>query len=303
MKDTRIYSLPRSSALFVGVALIAACAASAKAGPNANGALVIHAAPQITYSSDGQPCDSAFVDSCSDLVIDTEPRDNLVVYVTAAFPASSSPSLAGVTFALQYNSTDLTITDWGACADFEISDSSWPTPGAGTAVTWNVPRVGDFTPVYWFLVSVPPGTIETLEVVPHPTQGAYFADGATPSILDPIQCLGALGFNDVGSPCCTAAGSNEPIPLAAVPTIRIDPNPARSTSVITISALYDEPTEIRLITIAGREVGRANLGGNFPRAISLRNLARTDLPRGAYVLRAQSRSGCAVSKFMKEEPR
>lgn len=185
--------------------------AGGERGPNFGGTLFLHHDPSLVYTSDqagycgqGQPvgCDDAI--TRHDTINET-----IVLTAIAAFHPTISPRLAGVTFGVQYG-TCVEILASGSCGDFELADSGWPGSGTGTAVTWLSAETDRLVEVYWFAAYSEIDYPEYLWLIPHPTQGAFFADDAIPSHLDPIAGLGAFGFLTAGSAPCP-----EPAPRGA----------------------------------------------------------------------------------------
>jgi hypothetical protein len=190
-------------------ALLAAAAlllvgGAAMAGPNAGGTLVAHLAPSTVFCADEAPyCGVDVPADCESGVAELSVDGLPVWHVMAAFPASSSPRLAGITFGIQY-AGGFALGGAGHCGDFELSDLAWPGSGTGTAVTWAAAQLGHYTEIYWFAgfayeATYGPGSFE---LIAHPSQGGLFADDDTPSATDPIDDYGILGFFQSGySPC------------------------------------------------------------------------------------------------------
>ena len=117
-------------------------------GPNRGGTLVLHLDPDFVYSGGGFPdCDISGVQTCGDIVARADTEDPVLVYAIALFPEGASPRLTGVTFGIDFPSC-VQLLEWSTCADFEISDSDWPTPGSGTAVAWTTPTGSTTTPCW-----------------------------------------------------------------------------------------------------------------------------------------------------------
>ena len=192
-------------------------------GPNANGTLIMHTNPSVVFTTDELYCGTAGITECSQAIAETDRQfEAAVVHVVAAFPPSANPRLAGVTFGISYADC-LVLEAWGPCGDFELPTPDWPVSGEGTAVTWGTAQTSLLTEVYWIAAYVYSVDPTTLDLIPHPTQGALFADDDVPSILDPIVALGSFGFGTAGSlpcpmdvvpgACCFEDGSCEVLPL------------------------------------------------------------------------------------------
>ena len=189
------------------------------AGPNAGGTLILHIDEQIVYSSGEDYCRRSELNTCSEAIARSDGMGPIVFHALAAFEETASPRLSGISFGIEYADC-FELLDWGSCADFEISENAWPGSGSGTALSWADPETGTLTEVYWFAgyVEAQPGG--RLRAVPHPVQGAFFADDDIPSNLDPIAGLGALGFSFDGwvpcpienagvGACCLASGCED----------------------------------------------------------------------------------------------
>lgn len=202
-------SFARSDRRFLAVAisllmLLAAClpGASALAAANAGGVLVVHAnAPNECSGDVSNYCTCLQLTNCENALTRHDGGITRVWWVLAAFPASSSPRLLGATFGVLYPPAVLLVGS-GHCANFELADSNWPASGSGTALTFDSPKTGLLTPLYWFAGYNYYGVPATFEPTTHPTQGAYFADDSVPTQLDQIVDFGELGFlRDGYLPC------------------------------------------------------------------------------------------------------
>ncbi|MEZ4650924.1 MAG: hypothetical protein R3E97_19500 [Candidatus Eisenbacteria bacterium] len=172
-------------------------------GPNANGSLILHSDPGVVYTSDQDSyCGASGLLDCADAIASTnEAFETVLMHAFAAFPSVASPRLAGVTFGVSYADC-IILQAWGPCGDFELSTPDWPAAGEGTAVTWGTAETGTLTEVYWFAGYVYSFDSATFDLIPHPTQGAFFADDDVPSNLDPIAALGYFGFRTDGNVPC-----------------------------------------------------------------------------------------------------
>lgn len=171
-----------------------------RAGPNQGGALVVHAPPSITYTTDQQSyCGQSGLTFCSQVVdsIASEPEVPRVWFVLASFDPSSSPRLKALSYGVWYDSTRLAITAHGSCGDFELPDDRWPRPGSGTALSWTQPQTDVLEEISWFAgytyAHAPPDTASFC-IIPHPRHGGEFVDDAVPPAIDSIAAYGRLGF-------------------------------------------------------------------------------------------------------------
>lgn len=245
--------------------------ASGGCGSNAGGALLVHATPGLSYSPTAEYCGTSVLSQCGSGRYSVTGGDTYVFHVIAARPSNAVPKISGVTFGIAYDSTSFELVDRGVCADFELAEPNWPAPGSGTAVSWTQPRSGQFTEVYWFAgFNRHPGTPTEFAIVPHPTEGAFFADEHVPARLDPVQCLGSLGFDMPGDWCCVTVAVDDEAPLPReVRLLPVQPNPS------------DGPVEISYELPSDRHVDLAVYG---PDGRRLRTLERGDRPAGRHVI-------------------
>lgn len=193
--------------VLLAAAALACLGGTALAGPNANGTLVVVLAPGVVYTTDiVDYCGASGLQNCGDGIASFDGTDTVVLNVLAAFPTVGSPRLAGVTFGWAYS--EASIVAFGSCGDFELATGAWPASGEGTAVTFSSARTTSLVDIYWAAAYNYYGNPTTLDLTPHPTQGANFADDDVPSNLDPIAALGSFGFSTEG---------NLPCPVEAAP--------------------------------------------------------------------------------------
>ncbi|MCC7141546.1 MAG: choice-of-anchor D domain-containing protein [Candidatus Eisenbacteria bacterium] len=226
----------------------------AAATPNLGGALLVHTDDRVTYTTTQESYCGLSTLACDEggprepgAAVATSGRpiaDVVTFWILAGFPPAADPRVTAVTFGLSYLPASLTPIAHGSCGDFELASASWPAPGEGTALTWNVPRRGHLFEAYWFGAYVY-GT-GSLELVPHPTQGAFFGDDRVPAGLVPIDLFGILGFGGAGgtNPHLPGSGSAE-------------------------SDLYFTSKQI--------DLGRVPVGGSKSSAIECTNLGNTSL--------------------------
>lgn len=215
--------------------------ARASAGHNAEGWLFVHADVALQYTADGGFCDSLETPALCDHESTVYSDSTVVFGVFAGFPGNAR--LKGVTFGWDYDSA-LTLIDSGPCGDFELADDSWPAAGAGTAVTWASVQTDEVVPVYWAAAYSTEAT--SLELIAHPAHGAFFGDDDVPSNLDAVGCLGVLGFNTPGEPCCTPAEvviQSDEAPSAF---------PMPANDFITLDREISMSTSAQLVDVSGR---------------------------------------------------
>lgn len=192
------------------LAALAALASVATAGPNQGGTLVLAEATGYDRTFDQETFCPYAPETCFESVSRHDGYDIVPMVLCAAFPEGSSPRLAGLTFGVDYDDSEVFLTAWGSCGDFELPTAGFPAPGEGTAVTFDETRTDLFTPTYWFTAYNYYGNPQTFDIIPHPVQGANFGDDTVLPELDPIADLGSYGFSTDGyTPCPAAPGPGQ----------------------------------------------------------------------------------------------
>ncbi|MEZ4647733.1 MAG: hypothetical protein R3E97_02920 [Candidatus Eisenbacteria bacterium] len=197
-------------ALAVSLGCATVLTSTSIAGPNANGTLIVHYFAGGIFCVDDPPCVLAEnmdpLLSCADGLTNV-PEDTPALFsVYAAFPETDGPRVSGITFGIDYPEPVFVLA-YESCADFELPTGDWPNPGAGTAVTWTSAQTSTLTHVYAFSGYSYSfyGADQSFDLIPHPSQGGFFADDDVPSNLDPIVDYGVLGFgNNPGYLPCPA---------------------------------------------------------------------------------------------------
>lgn len=186
------------------------------AGANAGGTLILHIRPDYDCSQCTENCGDSAIATCLDAITETTTGRPSTWWVFASFPEDAEPRLRGLTFGVDYDLPEdggvgpyVALTGWGTCGQWELTNSDWPAPGSGTAVTWTETQTSHLTEVYWFTGYEYYGLPAIFSVIPHPTQGGYFGDDSVPSILDPIAAYGVLGFG--GNPGYLPCPDGQPI--------------------------------------------------------------------------------------------
>jgi len=181
------------------------CPASAPptwAGTNAGGALFLHAALDVQYTTTRDDyCGDLGITDCRSAANRVDGNERTVLYVIAAFDPDNLPRLRGVSFGLRYPQ-NIHVVAHGSCADFEMCQAAWPLSGYGTTVIWNTTQNETFVPVYWLAAYNASGAPAVMELIAHNQHGANFADDSIPANLDPILHLGTMGFDAPGSTPC-----------------------------------------------------------------------------------------------------
>lgn len=285
---------PGARSILRGFGLTLAAVSVANAGPNANGNLLFHHDPTIVYSQGTDYCDSPTLhDGCAYQENIVTTTSDVLVHVFAVFP--SPPRVAGLTFGIDYDSSNVSILDSGTCADLLITTDDWPLPGSGCGMAWVSPIVDPLTEIAWFAVAAEDPLPSELRLIAHPMLGADFADDAVPSILDPVECLGALGFYWASARCCPVAAAPSAEPIEATPmglSVQMSPAP---TPVVVLT--LDRPMAVRLALFDA--VGRTVLSRDSE-YLAGRHTLPVPLPsRGVFFVRVSSGTATATVKIVK----
>ncbi len=177
-------------------------------GPNAGGTLILHFNDDIELTGPGDGyCGTSELEFCGNAASTVNVDVPVVFHALAIFDPDAEPRLTGINFGVEYPGC-VHISETGHCGDLAIETSDWPQSGEGAALAWVTPQTTSVTEVYWFVSYVDSGLSGTMNLIPHPQRGAYFADDSIPAILDPISALGAMGFGVAGfAPCPGATGA------------------------------------------------------------------------------------------------
>ncbi len=197
--------------------LVLVCA-PAIAGPNSNGAIIVHTNDSYTYlsatvceTSLGQPA------SCGDANTRIDGRGPAVVWFLAAFYPAASPVVASVYFGVDFDEAELNPgAQFGVCGppgSLEVPDAGWPARDAGNTVGFGSPIVANVLfRFYYFqienLTGGPPLTPQFCSRF-NPTGGyAAFYDDSFPPKQDFVSLFGCVKWYDTGHNDCP--GSSPP---------------------------------------------------------------------------------------------
>lgn len=209
--------------------LVALLGAPAQAGPNSNGAIIVHTNDSYTYLSAtvcttplGQPA------SCGEANTRVDSGGPAVVWFLAAFYPTASPVVASVYFGVDFDESELNPgVQFGSCGpagSLEIPDAGWPHGTTGNVVGFGSPIVGNtLFRFYYFVVENltggPPAS-PSLCSRSNPTgRYAAFYDDSFPLSQDLISLFGCVkwyetGHNDCPGPppppvgaCCLTSGT------------------------------------------------------------------------------------------------
>lgn len=200
----------RFGLLALGVSMcLAATTSSSRAGVNAEGVLLLHAATALDYTTDSSDyCGQSGLTACEDAVtsVPADPNETTLFFVIASFPGWATPSVKAATFGVSYTPSDLVLVAHGMCGNFELPSEGWPAPGTGTALTWEQASHASLVEVYWFAGYAASSIPTVFELTDHPNQEASFADDSAVPQVDPVAELGQLGFGMPGlQPNCDRA--------------------------------------------------------------------------------------------------
>lgn len=272
--------------------------------PNRSGSLLLHANTELPYPNPGGYVGYSGLAECADVVTSVAGAETFVFYVVAAFPETSAPRLASVSFGLDYNMETVGLVEWGRCSDFEISTSLWPRSGEGTMAFWDSPQGGALTEVYWFAGYSYLGAERQVRITPHPTEGAYFWDDHVPARRDSIVCLGALGFNTAGLDCCdeTAAAPEEEPRSDEVALVLAGPNPVRDRIVLELILPDTRSARLTLIDVSGKVI-TSRITAGLPSGRQRFTVDAVDqegrrLSSGVYYLKLESAGAREVRKLI-----
>lgn len=208
--------------ILLALGIMALICTPAMAGPNANGAIVVHTDDAYTYLST-TVCTTAMPAECELLGTQTNkllPAQS-VVWFLAAFLPTAIPRVAVVYFGHNYDDSIATglldITGkFGMCApagSLEAPDATWPADNnSGTTVGFGTPIIGDtLFPFYYFRVDnyddAPGGIDPYLCSDINPTGGyAAFFDDAFPAAQDNITQFGCVNWYVPGHNQCPVPG-------------------------------------------------------------------------------------------------
>jgi len=212
--------------ILLALGIMALLCTPAFAGPNTNGAIIVHTNDSYSYVSTtvcttalGQPA------SCAEAGVQSDKAVAAVVWFMAAFLPSSSPAVASVYFGVNYDDVNLDITTkfapCGPAGTVEAPDAGFPGDmTAGNSVGFGSPVIGNtlfrfyYFKVDEFLGSAGPFLCSAI----NPTGGfAAFYDNAFPPAQDNITLFGCVKWYDVGlnncpqvqldrGACCLATG-------------------------------------------------------------------------------------------------
>lgn len=196
--------------IFLFLCWVLFAVAPVTAGPNSNGAIIVHTNDAYSYLSTSICSTSlGLPPTCADAITRTEKANGAVVWFLASFLAEASPSVAGIYFGVSFDAANLDPgTRHGICGppgSVAIPDAGWPGNGAGNSVAFGTPRTGStLFPFYYFEVdefSGLPGPYLCSAINPLGGYAAFF-DDALPPAQDDVARFGCVKwYQDGGNSC------------------------------------------------------------------------------------------------------
>ena len=191
---------------------------SADVNDLSQGVMIAHAPPGFTYSPGLDYCGeyplSFAISSCGEqnnrVDLPLSAADPALWYVVSAF--EEDKQWAGIQFGLgDYSANGFYFVEYGPCLvdNQTIPTDGWPGPNQGVAVVATTTNwTGNYVAIYYFIgYSYAAGTVVPLDV--HPAYLTAF-HGTTvppyPSTNYDVVCLGSMGVDTDGSPCCPDGG-------------------------------------------------------------------------------------------------
>ncbi len=193
--------------LLLAVAML--IASPSWAGRNVNGMMLVHTDDSIVYTATADYCQSATPGRCEDFVNTSHktPDEATVVWLMAAFVASSSPAVTALQFGIHHNlpPTQGYIDGYSACGPqlLELPDTGWPELNdCGNLVAYGVPVYDHAFPFYWFAVWHDDDTYYFGTRTYPSTNEAKFVDDGSPPIEDLCFNFAAMRWNVPGEMDC-----------------------------------------------------------------------------------------------------
>lgn len=199
-------------------ALLCACAAGpVAAGPNSGAKLIVHANPNLTFTTDVNWDGYSELYNCEDAITQV-PGDGqgVIFFVMLAFDDFASPRVKAMSFGIECSSPLVEPVAWKACGwdPFVVEGIGWPRSGTGVAVTWTDPLTRQINEVFWLASYAYTGN--TIKVTSHPlnTIGDHIVDDSFPPEPDYVggpyaryydaNYYGMIGFGREGNNPCAA---------------------------------------------------------------------------------------------------
>jgi hypothetical protein len=176
------------------------------AGKNAGGALIVHTQDAYVFSA-GTVCTTTHSTpaSCEEANTRSDKDVGTVIWLLAAFPATSSPGVSGIYFGIDYDDS-LSVDRSTKCTpagSMEVPDSGWPYEGRGNSIAFGTPIVGNrLFPFYAFKIDG--GTNSSYFSTAINQTGGYaaFIDDSSPPESDLVTRFGTVKWYQSGVNYC-----------------------------------------------------------------------------------------------------
>ncbi len=180
------------------------------AGPNSDGAIIVHTNDGYVYDSAETACTTPLGQpaSCEDALTQTN-QSTSVVWFLAAFPPGANPAVATIYFGIDIDAANVDANlAFGACGApgmLEIPDAGWPSNDAGNSIGFGTPVVGNTLFRFYYFGRRSPRDLPVpyLCSAINPTGGyAAFFDTSLPPREDRIARFGCVKWYEPGSNSC-----------------------------------------------------------------------------------------------------
>jgi hypothetical protein len=196
--------------ILLALGIMALICTPAMAGPNANGAIIVHTNDAYTYLSTTICTTTLLPVTCEEAITTATKDTGQIVWFLAAFLPIASPRVSVIYFGINYDDVNLDPSvRKGMCApagSLEAPDSGWPGNAAGNSVAFGTPKIGiTLFPFYYFQVDDYSGGIGNPFLCSgiNPAGGdAAFVDDAFPGNTDNITNFGCVTWYGVGQNHC-----------------------------------------------------------------------------------------------------
>ncbi len=191
-------------------ALLCMAPSLVRAGPNADGALIVHVDSSVSYTQGYDYCQTGerLLTGCTDArtrVDAVAGGSPAVLWLFAAFPAGSNPSVVVVDFGIAHTLPPGGVVAYGVCGSgaVDLPDDTFPDSDSGATVGFEAVR-DDLFPFYWFALDGDAGA--TFATVANPNSGqAAFVDDSDPPEMDSCRRFGEARWGSEGSNDCPQA--------------------------------------------------------------------------------------------------
>lgn len=199
--------------ILLALGIMALICTPAMAGPNANGAIVVHTDDTYIFGDD----DQCIVDglgyplpaTCPELLttVSTYLAGGNTIWFLAAFLPSASPDVRTIYFGASFDNVNLKVATSarGPCGSgLELPDAGWVSNTTGDTWGFNDAQTASLFRFYWFLVkkiptTVPPGAFFCSAVNP---TGGYASFISSALDTDYITQFGCVKYFQAGSNTC-----------------------------------------------------------------------------------------------------